>query len=155
MKEFEIRMFFYFCLSFIFFILISVNMTFFVNFCNKFYPQKNKCQFLFFHFVRFCAVALFFLRKCFNSGITTDCSFLSIKLIWLNPKSDLNLIISGFDNLVCIIIEIAITYYCTNLHRLFTAPDQSCCLYFVLSYLLFCKFIHFFNFVFSLNFFID
>ena len=32
----------------------------------------------------------------------------SVKLILLNPESDLNLIVSGFDNLVCIIIGIAI-----------------------------------------------
>ena len=109
MKEFEIRMFFLFLFVFHFLYFDFCQYDIFRQFLQQIYAQKNKCQFLFFHFVRFCAVALFFLRKCFNSGITTDCSFLSIKLIWLNPKSDLNLIISGFDNLVCIIIEIAIT----------------------------------------------
>ena len=72
----------------------------FHQFLQQMYAQKNTCQFLFLHILRFYAVALVFLQKIF---------FFSIKLIWLNPKSDLNLIASGFDNLICIIIGIAIT----------------------------------------------
>ena len=108
-KEFTIKMFFYFCLSFIFFILISVNMTFFCQFLQPIYVQKNTCQFLFFYFLRFCVVALFFLYKMFLIKVLLLIVFFTIKLIWLDLKSDLNLIVSGFDNLVCIIIEIAIT----------------------------------------------
>ena len=36
----------------------------------------------------------------------------------------------------------------TNAHRLFTASDQSCLIYFVLSNLLFCKLIHFLHHIF-------
>ena len=39
-KEFEIRMFFYFCLSFVLFVLISVSVSFFVNFYSKFILRK-------------------------------------------------------------------------------------------------------------------
>ena len=52
---------------------------------------------------------IFSAKNAFNRGITTDCYFFSIKLIWLNPKSALNLIVFGSDNLDCIIIVIAIS----------------------------------------------
>ena len=153
MKEFTIRMFFYFCLSFIFFILISVNVTFFVNSTTNLCSEKYmSVLILSFSKILYCSF-IFCAENVCNSGIATDCSFFSIKLVWLNPKSDVNLIVSGFDNLVCRNYYRSCNNF-TNLHRLFTAPE-SCCIYFALSNLLLCKFFHFFKFVFSLNFFIN
>ena len=80
----------------------------FRQFLQQMYAQKNTCQFLFLHLLRFYAVALVFLQKIFLIVVLL-LFFFSIKLIWLNPKSDLNLIVSGFDNLICIIIGIEIT----------------------------------------------
>ena len=62
----------------------------------------------------FCLYVLFrqfllLIQNAFNIGITTNCSFFSIKLICLNFKPDLNLFVSGFDYLVCIIIGTGIT----------------------------------------------
>ena len=42
-----------------------------------------------------------------------------------------------------------------NVPRMFTAFNQSCPVHFILSYLLLCKIIHIFNFIFSFNFFIN
>ena len=42
-----------------------------------------------------------------------------------------------------------------NVPRMFTAFNQSCPVHFMLSYLLLCKIIHIFNFIFSFNFFIN
>ena len=102
-------MFFYFYISFIFFVLISVSMPFSsistASICSR------KCMPLlalsFFKALYFSFV--FSAEKAFNSGITTDCYFFSIKLIWSNPKLDLNLIVFRSDNLDCIIIGIKIS----------------------------------------------
>ena len=109
LKKFAIRMFFDFCLPFVFFILISVNMTFFINFYKKCMLRKiYVSSYSFVSKVLWCSF-IFYAENAFNRGITTDYSFFSIKLIWLTPKSDLNLIVFGFDDLVCIIVEIVIT----------------------------------------------
>ena len=105
-EECAIRMFFYFvCLSFsLFWFLwicpfLSISTT---NLCSKKYMS-----FLILSFSKILC-SIFSAENAFNSGITTDYSFFSIKLIWLNPKSDLNLTVSRFDNVLGIIIEIAI-----------------------------------------------
>ena len=59
----QLEYFIYFCLSFDFFIMISVNMTLFGQFLLLICDQKITHQLLFFHFVRFCAVALFILQE--------------------------------------------------------------------------------------------
>ena len=63
MAEFAVRMLFHFCMSFVFFILISSQYDLFHQFLLLIWAQKNTCQFLLFHFLRFSAVALFFLQK--------------------------------------------------------------------------------------------
>ena len=105
-KKIAVRMFFYFCLSFVFIFSISVSMSFFVNFYSKFMLRyMSVLTFLFFK----ALCCNFFCRNAFNSGITTDCSIFSIKLIWLNPKSARNLIVFWYDNPDWIIIVIAIS----------------------------------------------
>ena len=47
----------------------------------------------------FCASALFFLLKMLLIMVLQLIVFFSIKLIGLNPRSDLNLIVFGSDNL--------------------------------------------------------
>ena len=106
-KELAIRMFFYFCLSF--FVLFEFcQYDLFRQFLQQIYAQKNTCQFLLFHFPRFCVVALFFKQKMLLIGIFLLIFLFFLVIIWLNPKSDLDLIVL-FDNLVCIIIGITIT----------------------------------------------
>ena len=56
-----------------------------------------------------CCSSLFPAENSFNTCITIDCFFFSIKLSLLNPKSDLNLIVCGFHNVLRIITEIEIT----------------------------------------------
>ena len=80
-KKFTFRMFFYFCLFFVFFILISVSMSFFVNFYYSFMLRKihvssrsyMSCSFI------------FSAKNTFNSGITTtNCFFLVSNLFdWI------------------------------------------------------------------------
>ena len=110
MKKFSVRIFFYFCLSFVFFALVSVCMPFFINIYSKFVLRKiHVSSYSFIFFKALCCSFISSPENAFNSGITTDCSFFSIKLIWLNLKADINLIAFGSDNLDYIITVIAIS----------------------------------------------
>lgn len=117
-KKIAIRMFFYFC--------FSCSLSWFVSVCPfswtstaTFYSKKYTSVLILSLFKALCCCFIFSAENIINSGITTYCSFFSIKLILLNLKSDLSLIVSGFDNLVCIVIEIgttSLTYIDFSLH---------------------------------------
>ena len=81
---------------------------FFCQLLQLILAKKNTCQFFFYHFLRLCTAALFLLQERLLIVVLLLIVLFSVKLILLNPESDLNLIVSGFDNLVCIIIGIAI-----------------------------------------------
>ena len=121
------------CLSFSSFCLFFCQYALFRQFLQVICSEKYMPVLNISFFKALCRNFIFSPENAFNSGITTDCSFFNIKLIWLNPKSALNLIVFGSDNLDCIITETKIFSW-TEIYTDF-----------ILSNLLFCKITHVFN----------
>ena len=129
------------CLSFSSFWFLSIwpfSTISTTNLCSEKYMSVLTLWF----FKILCYSSFFSAENNFNRGITTDCSFFSIKLIWLNPKSALNLIIFRFDNLLYIIIPISISLW---MYIECLLPINNLALYIL--YLLICSFLSSFMFL--------